>query len=275
MRIGYVLSRRVERLDERSWQCMSVSHFFQTKPDSHSFSLVQGRTKITDLSRHEMGDILYAAAARTSEAEITVRRAIAELNPDAREYYAAPLIWSLMWIGGSKATPDLIEFARTGGAIGCYAVAALQRLWFRKTPLPQGSSVEVADEWQQWYLSNEISDWNEVLENTLIAYGVTLERDAQGKFEYESLIKAWEVVPLEEYPIHLFETDSDAISAVQERTLIGMRLSELLCERTGIYSETPAAFPRGFPDGQWYAPRYYGNEGDGIRRWRMAVFVDQ
>lgn len=258
------------RLYGGEWGCRSITNYFTDPVDTSVLSSLENRWTIRDLDVDEMATVLGAVAKRLPDSEVVVCRASREMRQDAKDHYAAPLVWSLMWLEGTAATPELIGLIRQRGRSGTYAIAAMERLWFRKTQSPVGQFEAAAEEWEHYSSSDQMSDWDAILQRTLVEYGVSLQRHADGSFTVDSLLEAWDTMPLRGFRASDFTTDADAIAAVPVRTLISMRLSELLCERTGVYTETPAAFPRGFPDLQWSASQYYGR-GFGAGGWRHAV----
>jgi hypothetical protein len=183
------------------------------------------------------------------------------LASDSR--YADYLVWGVFWIDRDEATPFLIECIRRGGAAQKPAVLSLQRLSFVISPQTDDAN-ELVRFWSQWWDQNRATAWDERFAKELRATGVAVYRDATGAISLETLLDACETFPLEPTG-RAYEYDP--MKQLDVSTLMAMRVSELLCERTGL-EVTPWCFPFGYPDESWDG--LWDNSADPARTHRLS-----
>lgn len=119
--------------------------------------------------------------------------------------------------------------------------------------------------WSAWWQDQQTVSWNERLSRKMLELEPTLDAD-----EVKSLCLKILVEFLEKHPIPIRQTYRRPEEGMSTEALVSMRVSELLCEKTGLY-ETPWCFPIGAPDKTWCEIGYDTNRQS---NWRARLTAE-
>jgi len=222
-----------------------------------------------EFSSHNLRAIVGFAAIKDQVAAATMKRV---LHNHKNLSYSWVYIWAVFWIERDDSIPFLFEcLDHDGEARRDAAIACLQRRSFNISPDVQDEA-EVRAFWSQWREEFQNTTWDDRLIDQLHRAGVDVRRDVCGRISLETLLDAGE-----RFPLFAVEsgTQEEALRRLDRETLLAMRISELLCERTGL-DISPWCFPLGYPDKSWLGPssrtgRVYETGDSFDKAWREAI----
>ncbi len=229
------------------------------------------RASRSNATSNQVHAILGLAATRDRPAAGRMRSVVLAADSPFAEW----LVWGAFWIERDDATPFLIECVKRGGYGRASAVLCLQRLSFVISPDTDDEN-ELIRFWSEWWDENRPTSWDERFAKLLENASIVVRRDAAGAISLETLLDACERFPLQPVRSTIQEWDNDILeSELDATTLVSMRVSELLCERTG-FDVSPWCFPYGFPDTSWRGPRSHSGPPDYrplpcVQAWREAI----
>lgn len=272
IRAGHVNNTMAQSENPRirltAFSCMSIGQFFfrDRYKIADSWDVVlplasADRLTRTDIDEQRVGAIVILAAAKDKRVLPVIRKLIRDVPAKSLDGVCPVMVWCLMWIQDVDSSKELVELILKEG-FSPYALSALERLTFRSTKSVRTDRNACHKEWQAILNKEPLPSWNKAIECALRKKGVELKYTESGQLSVECLLRAWEKCPLPqcclEYP--------NLKTPVDEDLLLSMRLSELLCLRTGSLEISPAAFIYGVPDRQWDSA-YWRTDKDAWRKY--------